>query len=225
MEPVRPRVDDHVLELLQVRRFTANAFTETPQGACRLLPHLTIELADHLLHYKREVAIHAEAAAKVLAQASSGVVQWRTPLSRQRTLDAQVIGARGARRRRDASGADASNEPRPTCRNCGVALYGAARKLCPTCWPVARAEYMRQLGRARAKAVGASKPTTEELSGGWSFEAYQTRILPALTVLLLGEIERATGLSNATCSRVRRGLQVPNPRHWAALARLGQVDS
>ena len=99
------------------------------------------------------------------------------------------------------------------------------RDVCPTCWPVARAEYMRQLGKARARPPGPPKPTTEELSGGWSFGDYQIRILAALSAFALGDIERATGLSNATASRVRRGLQVPNPRHWAALARLAQVIS
>jgi hypothetical protein len=82
---------------------------------------------------------------------------------------------------------------------------------------------MRQLGNARAKPPGPAKPSVEQLSGGWTFEQYQTRILPALRPIPLPEIERATGLSNATCSRVRRGLQIPNPRHWAALAALAGV--
>jgi hypothetical protein len=54
---------------------------------------------------------------------------------------------------------------------------------------------------------------------------YQTRILPALRPIRLPEMERATGLSNATCSRVRRGLQIPNPRHWAALANLAGLGN
>jgi hypothetical protein len=73
--------------------------------------------------------------------------------------------------------------------------------------------------------VGPPKPTAEELSGGWTFEQYQTQILPALAPFSLPEMERATGLSNATCSRARRGLQVPNPRHWAALATLAGLGS
>jgi hypothetical protein len=84
---------------------------------------------------------------------------------------------------------------------------------------------MRQLGKARAKPSAPAKPTVEQLSGGWTFEQYQTRILPALHQIPLPEMQRATGLSNATCSRVRRGLQVPNPRHWAALATLAGLGS
>ena len=98
-------------------------------------------------------------------------------------------------------------------------LYGSARKLCPTCWPVQRQEYMRQLGKARAKPHD-PKPSVEELSGGWTLQRYQQEILPGLADLNLPEIERSTGLSNAACSRLRRGLQMPNPRHWAALATL-----
>jgi hypothetical protein len=111
------------------------------------------------------------------------------------------------------------------CQKCGVDLYGSARKLCPTCWPVVRADYLRQLGKARTKPPAPAKPTAEQLSGGWTFEQYQTRILPALRPIALPDMERATGLSNATCSRVRRGLQVPNPQHWAALATLAGLGS
>jgi hypothetical protein len=80
---------------------------------------------------------------------------------------------------------------------------------------------MRQLGKARANPPGPAKPTIEQLSGGWTLERYQTEILPGLARIPLPDMERVTGLSNATCSRVRRGLQIPNPRHWAALAALG----
>jgi hypothetical protein len=36
----------------------------------------------------------------------------------------------------------------------------------------------------------------------------------------LSKIERATGLSNSACSRIRSGRMTPHPRHWDALAGL-----
>jgi hypothetical protein len=78
---------------------------------------------------------------------------------------------------------------------------------------------MRQLGKARAKPHD-PEPSVEELSGGSTLQRYQQEILPRLADVPLPEIERATGLSNGGCSRIRRGLQIPNPRHWAALAAL-----
>jgi hypothetical protein len=41
--------------------------------------------------------------------------------------------------------------------------------------------------------------------------------LPGLPDLTLSQITRALGVSDAAASRMRRGLLVPHPRHWAAL--------
>jgi CRISPR-associated endonuclease Cas1 len=220
LEALRPVVERYVLALTTTRTFRATDFEETREGRCRLRPPLTHDVAEQLLpELARAVAAPAEALAHLLATSSPGKIHLSTPLSRANTANAQVRGRRSANRR-DATTAQAV---RPTCEKCGVDLYGSARKLCPTCWPVVRADYLRQLGKARAKPPAPAKPTVEKVSGGWTFEQYQTQILPALAPFSLPEMERATGLSNATCSRVRRGLQVPNPRHWAALADLAGV--
>jgi CRISPR-associated endonuclease Cas1 len=222
LEPLRPVVERHVLTLTTTRMFRATDFEETRDGRCRLRQPLTHEVAEQLLpELARAVAAPAEAVAHLLAGSSPGKIHLSTPLSRANTTNAQLRG-RHTTHRQDAT---AAPTVRPTCQKCGVDLYGSARKLCPTCWPVVRADYLRQLGKARAKPPAPAKPTVEQLSGGWTFEQYQSRILPALSPIPLPEMERATGLSNATCSRVRRGLQVPNPRHWAALATLAGVGS
>jgi hypothetical protein len=219
LEPLRPVVERHVLQLVGSRHFTAANFAETREGRCQVQSPLTHEFAEHLLpELARTVAKPAEAVAYLLATTSPGKIHLSTPLTRANTTNVQLRGRRTARE-------TAAPKLRPTCEKCGVDLYGSARKLCPTCWPVVRAEYMRQLGKARAKPPGPAKPTVEQLSGGWTFEQYQTRILPALRPIPLPEMERATGLSNATCSRVRRGLQVPKPRHWAALANLAGLGN
>ena len=63
IEPLRPRVEDHVVNLLHVRRFKATDFVETPQGGCRLHPHLTAELATHTHAYAQDLAAITETAA------------------------------------------------------------------------------------------------------------------------------------------------------------------
>lgn len=216
LEPLRPLVDRHVLDLLAARHFTMDDFHESRDGVCRVLSPLTGHLCGQMVDYARTVAPLAEQAAHLLAASSPGQVALRTPLSRANTAAAQVRGKRSANRRAAAP----SVKERPTCQRCGVELYGSARKLCPSCWPVTRRVYMAELGRARAKPDKPAKPTLEQLAGGWTLKEYQTRILPALAGIPLPEMERATGLSNAACSRIRRGLQIPNPRHWCALAEL-----
>ena len=49
---------------------------------------------------------------------------------------------------------------------------------------------------------------------------FQERIQPRLSVIPLVELMRATGLSKAQCSMIRRGLRAPHPKHWAALTTL-----
>jgi hypothetical protein len=48
--------------------------------------------------------------------------------------------------------------------------------------------------------------------------AFTRDILPGLRGLTLSQISKSTGLSQQYCSLIRRGLKVPHPRHWHALA-------
>jgi CRISPR-associated endonuclease Cas1 len=214
LEALRPVAERHVLELLQQRYFHASDFHETRHGVCRLLPPLTHDLAQATPTYAAAVAPLAEQLAHALAMTSPGKISLTTPLTRANITNAQIRGKRRGNRR-----AAGTRAPRRTCRTCGADLYGSARQLCPTCWPVARNEHMRQLGKARASPRD-PKPAVERVSGGITLGQYQTMILPSLAIVSLPQIEKATGLCNASCSRIRRGLQIPNPRHWAALAAL-----
>jgi CRISPR-associated endonuclease Cas1 len=219
LEPLRPVVEDHVLRLLAERTFRVDDFAETREGRCRLLPPLTHQLAELLLpDLARAVAHPAEAIAHALAHNSPAKIDLRTPLSRANTTRAQTRGQR-SEHRQSTPGVAA----RKTCQRCGADLYGSARKLCPTCWPVMRNSYLKQVNATRTKQEQPAKPTPAELSGGWTLQHYQERILPGLADLSLLDIEKATGLSNPTCSRLKRGLQIPNPKHWNALATLAGV--
>src|SRR5829696_4065694 len=61
MEPVRPEVDRFVLELLRSHTFAAREFFETRQGACRILPPLTHQLAEMTPRWIKAIAPVAEA--------------------------------------------------------------------------------------------------------------------------------------------------------------------
>jgi CRISPR-associated protein Cas1 len=45
VEPIRPVVEEHLLDLLETRDLDPNWFFETGRGSCRLLAPLTHELA------------------------------------------------------------------------------------------------------------------------------------------------------------------------------------
>ena len=221
LEPLRPVVERHVLRLLAGRTLRARDFTETRDGRCRLLPPLTHSLAEQLgPELTRTVAQPAEAIAHLLAGSSPNKISLRTPLSRANTTNAQTRGTRSQQRRPNPPAA-----VRPSCQQCGTDLYGSARKLCPSCWSVTRNSYLAQYHDAQRQPAKPAPPTVEELSGGWSFTDYQTRILPRLAHVPLPDMQRATGLSNGGCSRIRRGQQIPNPKHWAALAAVAELPA
>ncbi len=74
----------------------------------------------------------------------------------------------------------------------------------------------RQLARLAWEADhGGSSPDIE-----W----YSEHIAPRLPDLSLTEIAGALGVSTSSASKFRRGLRVPAPRHWSALAGLVERD-
>jgi hypothetical protein len=174
---------------------------------------LTHELVDAIPSYATVAARLAEQISHMLARTSPGKITLTTPLSRANTANTQTRGARSAHRQGTAAPLG-----RRTCQSCGDDLYGSARKLCPTCWPVARNEQIRQLGFARARPL-ANSPV-DRMTGGVTLQEYREHILPALSQVSLADMERTIGLTNPSCSRVRRGLQIPHSRHWRALADL-----
>ena len=245
IEPLRPRVEDHVVNLLQVRRFKATDFVETPQGGCRIHPHLTAELATHTHPYAQELAVITEKAAGILAEAGTGHIRTSTPLSRANNSNSQTRGARSANRKPPTPA-----NPMPSCRTCGTTLDDPKRSLCPSCWNVTRRQLAQQRAANGAAAIAAARanggdptntPTAaakrsaslsqrkhEELAwedppelSGWTTERYRDEILPRLQAQPLSNIQQATGLSISACSRIRSGQLLPHRRHWLHLKDAG----
>jgi CRISPR-associated endonuclease Cas1 len=245
LEPLRPVVERHILTLLATRHFTRNDFHETRQGSCRLLPPLTHELASHMPEYAQAIASIAEQVAHALASSSPGKIALTTPLSRH---NMSAVQKRGSKPRRSGS-YTAPVKTTPTCKSCGTKLFNKTRQYCTACWTVTRSALNDQRIQATRTAIAIARAegrdpsqTTEarakrhqsliaakaaerewDAGGGQPVIAEQQfheEVLPRLTELPLSKIERATGLSNSACSRIRSGRMTPHPRHWDKLARL-----
>ncbi len=231
LEPLRPLVERHVLQLLAARHFRAGDFHETRQGVCRLVPPLTHDLAEQLPAYARAVAPLAETVTHLLADSSPGKIELRTPLSRAKTTGAQLRGKRSADRRPPSTPTTT-----PTCRTCGVELTDTRRQLCPACWPITRTALASERAKAgnatlaemRARGLDPtntpdaaakrsatlSRRKREELAwqadgSAWTRERYETEVLPRLGQLSLSAVAAATGLSVSACSRIRSGKLIP----------------
>jgi CRISPR-associated endonuclease Cas1 len=142
-----------------------------------------------------------------------------------------------------------------TCLTCGAPLARRARVHCDTCIPGVRAVNAVAFSAAGASAAarraaeGQPQPqhtpeavakrartaSVRQLANiAWEREhpgplpdpaLFREQILPGLRDLPLRELAQATGLSKATCGRIRRGDDTPHPRHWAALTELGRISS
>jgi CRISPR associated protein Cas1 len=241
-EPLRPVVDQHVLDLLKDRHFRADDFHETRSGECRLLPPLTHELAGWMPELARAVATIAEKVAHAIARSSPNKIELRTPLTRAKTRAAQ-------NRSTVARQAPLTPTPLPTCRSSGAQLYEKRRKLCSTCWGVTRKELATQRAATAVRALAAARasgtdPTqsseaqekrrrslvaTKRAEAAWrssrekptiTQQQLHEEVIPRLKERSLREVQETTGLSPSACSRIRSGKLTPHPRHWANLALL-----
>ena len=84
MEPLRPLVDERVLDRLEERELSRGDVLETPRGVCRVGPRLARELAGLGPELRSAVAPHGERLARRLLRAPNHP----TPLTRRRHREA-----------------------------------------------------------------------------------------------------------------------------------------
>ncbi len=89
--------------------------------------------------------------------------------------------------------------------------------------PAHGGEAGRAKGRRNAAHAVANAAWEAEHGSDWDPEEYRQDNLPGLQDVPLSMMMEATGLSLRYCSLMRRGEEVPHPRHWEALADLGET--
>jgi CRISPR-associated endonuclease Cas1 len=242
MEPVRPLVDRHVLDLLRSASFAANDFYETRQGVCRLTPPLARDLAASLPTWRSAVGRVAEDVARLLDDGGRGGRAMPTPLTGRNRSEARTT----TRARPLSQRGSAKAVPR-RCVQCGAPTQIGRRTCSPLCEAKARASQdrgrfagsgiarlreLREAGDDPARTpvalakMAARQRARQAEENAWNRDhpsrpdptSFKTEVLPALQGISLGEMSRRTGLSVGYCARIKRGEAVPHPRWWAALA-------
>jgi CRISPR/Cas system-associated endonuclease Cas1 len=233
MEAGRPAVDRYVLDLIEGHVFRASDFTETRLGLCRVGPRLAHHLSATTVRWAEHLAKPAEDIAQLLINHRVA-----TPLTQSNKRAAK--GRSWAPSEVSLDGLD------KVCEQCGETSVHRG-KLCAGCWKLfQRDAQWASVGRQRL-AVGrlagsdpahggaageqrAAKVSIENRrSRQWNRdhadrpdpELFVAQIAPALADVTLRAMSEATGLSTDYCSKIRRGLKVPHPRHWEALQDLG----
>jgi len=207
MEPVRPRVDACLLDMLESRVFTKGTFFERLDGNCRLLAPLTLELAQLSKRWARLVLPEAQRMAATLLEADRP----DKPAVGVMTRD----GRRSARR--PVGGHGASSRPRRGQRSVG-------REFSRGDAPDRSRQRSPQAGVKRREAMMRVKKADFE----WEMRhphaenpaKFRDQILPGLRSVRLRDLVATTGLTKSACSRIRNGSTVPHPRHWDKLAAL-----
>ena len=249
MEPVRPEVDRHVLDLVARRIFAASDFHETRQEVCRITPTLARDLAQSVPQWGFAVGRVAEDVARMLERGSvdapppARAPSWRrkapTPINGRN----RSAGRGGAFRGGNAPRVSA----RRSCVECGSPTRGGRGTCSDACEEAARAhglgafvaagtEVLRRRhaegaaalteeGRGRLR-VAASDRVAEardwQRGHKWPKDpdAFGRDVLPRLADVPVRELVEATGLSENYCRSIKKGLVVPHPMWWE---RLGTV--
>ena len=246
MEPVRPKVDGFVLDLLESRAFRQKDFFETRKGVCRAMPPLTQLLAETAPRWAAAVAPIAERLACQLlgkgnTQKTAGEKQ---PVPTPLTQTNRSKGRDAVRKRAARSSQSKHTAIAKTCVVCGADLRRNQRRYCTACRPIRSSDAILKAHEAlRARRLAGSDPAhggkaaklrgkrnsvTLRANAEWERNQigepdpaiFETEIRPKLKTVSLLETMQATGLSRTYCGMIRRGVQVPHPRHWEALRAL-----
>lgn len=241
IEPVRPVVDDLILQLIERRVFTPQDFAEDGRGGCRLTPILASELAGLMPELARAAAVHAEHLLAMFTGSARGKVQAKTPLTKANW------------RQSNAHATSVLDEPDVStvaaCEICGVLLDRGQRKHCGPCWEKRRQELgaertaARNAKLAQLRAEGKdprgtkqavtrrsatlkkmnaehrawqASPEEHALDNDW----YDTVIAPRLQEISVRAIQVGLGVSDGGASKIRRGVYRPHKRHWLKLESL-----
>lgn len=248
MEPLRPVVDGYVLTLLEKRAFSAKEFFETRQGVVRLMPPLPQALAEMAPHLAKLAAPVVEQVAQRLThgyETTAKPLTIPTLLTQANRSAGRDRVRTSAKRGNSTIRLDAP----AGCRECGVILEDRTRHYCDDCLPQYRETHIDSFtsaGRAKLQELRASGVDPSQMGAAaekrrltmqqrrreeaeWNAAhpdavvdeaVFVNEILPHLQSLSLSVIATHTGLSQQYCSLVRRGLNVPHPRHWPAFATL-----
>ena len=228
MEPVRPLVDEFVLDWITREPLSRNWFFEQRDATCRLLGSFVVRLSETALSWRQAVAPFTEWVARALWP-QRGRLLPPTRLTQSRRRD-----ARGA-----TLGPSIRPPPRPpkVCRLCGAAILGR-RSYCSGCTVAVSKEHIilaltaAQSAEARARRSGtlrrhgtARRSWVSSDRPAWlDKETYLTKVQPMLMEITNSSIVSALGISRSYAAEISAG-RCPHPRHWQALAQLAGVSA
>jgi CRISPR-associated endonuclease Cas1 len=237
LEPVRPHVEDWVLNWIKREPLRRADFFEASTGNCRIKNALAARLGDTSPTWSKLVAPWAEYVAQELWK-GVGRKDGRTILPTHLTQQ---------HRRQAKGGSEPSKvfapHPQKVCLGCGQPLKRTRRKHCAACGvAISRANLIQIAYRGRiaskspeslAKQSAAQKRqraarrqwNPDNLPVWLTLESYREMVLPKLAHVTVPTIAASIRVSEPYASRLRKGMHIPHPMHWQTLAELTGVSN
>jgi CRISPR-associated endonuclease Cas1 len=214
MEPVRPQVDEFLLDRLRIAPLQRKWFFEERDGNCRLTGEFAAELSETSKLWKQALGPFAEWMLRTLWSGSSSTSKIEAPATRL-TQD----------RKREAKGilTQPLAESAITVRALVSRTSSNDIPIIPKLARLDRFDPVAQSRRAESqlRQVAAQRAWNPTEKPDWLDEkTYRDRVQPRLTRIVLPKIMSALSISEPYASRIRGGHCVPHPRHWQTLATL-----
>jgi hypothetical protein len=230
MEPVRPQVDEFVLDWLSREPLSRRWFFEQRNGNCRLMADIAARLSETASAWRHAVAPFAEWTADTLWASikSADRKQPRpTPLTQRHKREAKGVPPAVVRPPRPQTVCRICGTPVPSKKNyCKACAGNLARERMIEIAKAGRVESQKAAARAQLAESQRRNEAAKQLWDASSLPAWLTKqryveqIMPRLAGLKVQHIRMALTVSVLYASKVRRGLTVPHPRHWAKLAEM-----
>jgi CRISPR-associated endonuclease Cas1 len=233
MEPIRPLVDDFLLDWLSRGLVKRDWFFEKRDGNCRLMASLASQLSETAQVWRTALAPFAEGIARSFWVAN------RSKSFRYDGPSTKLTQARKRETRGVSPQLPATPPPKPValCRLCGVTIQ-IGFKYCRSCIPAISRENVvkaAELGRRATHSPEAQARRSETQrrqnaarnswnpasNPAWFDEQfYRDHIKTLLRRIRVPVIQKALSVSEPYALGIRAGRQIPHPRHWQNLARL-----
>jgi hypothetical protein len=231
MEPIRPLVDEYVLNWLLQQPLKREWLFEERNGQCRLMSRFAERLSETAPRWAQAIAPIAEHVVRAL---------WST--TRRGKKDARPATHLTQQHRREANGISIRpiqppQQPPRLCRSCGVTILRAEMH-CAACAAPGWREAMRrvaakgrlvahtpqaQVGRVAARhrnALAEARWKPSDLPRWLTERVFAEQIQPRLGEVSAGRLSVALRVSKPYAADIRAGRRRPHPRHWVKLAML-----
>jgi CRISPR-associated endonuclease Cas1 len=236
LEPIRPMVDEYVLNWIMRGTLRREWFFEQRDGSCRLMGPFAVQLAQTSPTWASAVAPIAEMVARTFWSGIRKQIRHHRPPSRLTQLYRREA-------KRVSLQPTLTSPPRVDryCRECGATIGRGSDHCAPCALKRSTTGLIEAATRGRVAAQGDEAQTrrsktqlrhcaaflawkSSDLPAWLDEKCYLTEIQPRLRRITLSVLSSKLVISTPYAVDIRSARRIPHQRHWVTLARLVGVS-